>query len=179
MSVFLDIYQFLKSFKKTSTLYHFSLCLFQISLIFFPSLILITSLLLFALVLFLSAVASGGCLGYWFEDFFFQFFNISIKFYKFPSWYCCILLCSTYISFSSNYFFFSSVCVTHWLFRSMLLNFAVFAVFCALFLFLISFVLYLIWLFKFVVVCFMTQDIVYLECSVRLLEKNVYPTVIG
>ena len=61
----------------------------------------------------------------------------------------------------------------------MLLNFAVFAVFCALFLFLISFVLYLIWLFKFVVVCFMTQDIVYLECSVRLLEKNVYPTVIG
>ena len=61
----------------------------------------------------------------------------------------------------------------------MLFNFAVFGVFCAFFLLWISFVLYLIWLFKFVVVCFMIKDIVYLECSIRLLEKNVYPTVIG
>ena len=69
LSVFSDIYQFFKSLKKPSTLYHFFLCLFLISLIFFP-LILITSFLLFALVLFSFAVSWGGCLGYWLRIFF-------------------------------------------------------------------------------------------------------------
>lgn len=146
---------------------------------FFSSLILITSFLLFALVLFSSAVAWDGCLGYWFEDFFFTFLIQALNSINFP--HGTVVVYYVLITFHSVLIIslFNTVCVTHRLFRSMLLNFTVFGVFCAFFLFFISFVLHLIWLFKFVVVCFMIQDIVYLECSVRLLEKNVYPTVIG
>ena len=84
LSVFSDIYQFFKSLKKPSTLYHFFLCLFLISLIFFPpDPYYIISSICFGTIFLCSFLRR--VLRLLIEDFFFHFINISIKFYKFPS----------------------------------------------------------------------------------------------